>query len=473
MKVLGIDQGTTSTKAFTLDDTGAFVKIASHDHKQLYPQTGYVEHDAENLLKNIQSCIKKAGKVDAIGLANQGETVVAWDRDTGKPVYNAIVWQDDRTRDVTEKLKSEGVENLTQAKAGLPLDPYFSASKMRWILDHVPEAKTLLAENRLRMGTSDAFFLDRLTGNFVTDVTTASRTSLLSLENFQWDDELCAAFGVPRQCLPEIRTTTGPFGHIGKTPVTASIVDQQAALFGHGCFKPGDAKITFGTGAFVLAVSGPERPEKKASGLLPTVAWQIAGHQALFALDGGVYNAGSAINWARTLGLFDDYAEIDTFEKPSAISRGLVFVPALSGLACPHWDRSAAGLWLGLGLETTKADMMQSVLEGIALRAAEVVRAMSRQSTRSDFISIDGGLAGNPYFGQFLANALNRMVVVAGSADLTGLGTARMAMAGAGADSLPPLPAPRHYFMPKQPLSAALQSRFDIAILRSMGWKNF
>jgi glycerol kinase len=193
----------------------------------------------------------------------------------------------------------------------------------------------------------------------------------------------------------------------------------------------------------------------------------------LFAVDGGVYNAGSAVNWAKGIGLFQDYAEINHFKADSALSRGLVFVPALSGLACPHWDRNASGLWLGLGLDTTKEDMMQAVLEGIAMRAAEVVKTMDKKNIKSDFISIDGGLACNPYFGQFLANALNRVVIVAGNSDLTALGTARMAMIGAGAKSLPPLPEPQHSYLPEAPLSSALLSRFDVAILRSKGWKVF
>ena len=473
MKVLSIDQGTTGTKAFTLDSAGAFTKIASFEHKQIYPQAGYVEHDAEELLSHIKSCIKKAGKVDAIGIANQGETIVAWDKETGKPVYNAIVWQDDRTKNITEELKATGGETLTQAKAGLPLDPYFSASKFRWILNHVPEARILLSAGRLRLGTSDSYFLDRLTGNFATDITTASRTSLMSLDTLQWDDELCALFGVPKECLAEIRSTTGPFGNNGSVPVTANLVDQQAALFGHGCMNPGDTKITFGTGAFALALAGTTRPPKNDSGLLPTLAWRIANQPPIFAVDGGVYNAGSAVNWAKGLQLFADYAEINAFKPTSAISQGLVFVPALSGLACPHWDRAASGLWLGMGLDTTRQDMMQAVLEGIALRAHEVVKAMDRLSGKASFISIDGGLSENPYFGQFLANVLNRKVVVAGSPDLTALGTARMAMLGAGAKTLPPLHNPKHSYQPTDPISAKLLSRFDIAVIRSKGWKNF
>ena len=469
MKVLAIDQGTTGTKAFTYDDEGRFKLVFNANVKQHLPRQGWVEHDVSELFGHVETSIKKAGKVDAIGLANQGETVVAFDAKTGNPIHHAIVWQDDRTKDVCAKLKAEGAEKLTFAKAGLPLDPYFSASKFRWLLDNVKMAKELHEQGRLRLGTTDAYFLYRLTGAFVTDVTTASRTSLMSIDTLQWDDDLCQLFGVPRECLPEIRATTGPFG----ANITASMVDQQAALFGHGCVKPGDGKITFGTGAFALCLLGNERPKQDHSGLLPTVAWKIQDAKAEFAVDGGVYNAGSAVNWAKGLGLFKDFDEINSFENPTAVSRGVVFVPALSGLACPHWDRNASGLWLGMGLDTTREDMMQALLEGIALRATEVLNVMTRGSNRGNVISIDGGLSNNPYFGQFLSNALDRRVVVAGSADLTALGIARMAMVGAGAKTLPQLPPPAKQYAPTQPLSAALHSRFGIAVLRSKGWKAF
>jgi glycerol kinase len=471
MKVLAIDQGTTGTKAFTLDENGALTKIAGFEHKQYYPQAGWVEHDAEELLSHVTACIEAAGNVDAIGIDNQGETTVAWDSETGKPCYRAIVWQDDRTKDVTEMLKEQGGEVLTLERAGLPLDPYFSASKMRWIIDHVDGAKVLLKQKRLRLGTSDAFFLDRLTGTFATDVTTASRTSLMSLDTMQWDDELLALFGVPRECLPEIRSTTGPFGSYNSVPVTANLVDQQAALFGHGCAKEGDAKVTFGTGAFALAVAGGNRPAKNEAGLVTTVAWKQGTSPSTFALDGAVYNAASAVNWARTLGLFSSYDEINSFSSPSALSRSIVFVPALSGLACPHWDRNASGLWIGLGLDTTKQDMVQALLEGIALRAAEVMQAMAASLPLGESISIDGGLANNPYFTQFLANALNRTVTIAASTELTAMGTARMAMAGLGVSTLPALPKPAYIYQPSTPINKELHGRFAEAISRARRWK--
>lgn len=471
MKVLAIDQGTTSTKAFTYDDAGGLTPVMAREHTQHYPHRGWVEHDPEELLANVQACIAAAGKVDALGIDNQGETLLAWDSRTGRPCYRAIVWQDDRTRDTTDKLKSEGAEELVLARTGLPLDPYFSASKMRWIVDHVDDARALLKQGRLRIGTSDAFFLDRLCDAFATDVTTASRTSLMSLDTLDWDDELLSLFGVPRECLPSIRPTTDVYGDVGGSPITANIVDQQAALFGHGCEKTGDAKITFGTGAFALAIAGNKRPRQNEAGLAATVAWTQGREAATFALDGGIYNAGSAVNWARSIGLFTEYPEISRFAARSAISRGIVFVPALSGMACPHWDRTAAGLFIGLGLDTSRSDLMQAVLEGIALRTSEVVDAIASVLPIAATISIDGGLSENEYFAQFLSNCLDRPVSVASSAELTALGTARMTMIGAGAPLLPQLPEPARQHRPDARVPVEQRSRFSEAVARARSWR--
>lgn len=467
MRVASVDQGTTGTKSFTLDDLGHFTPAAALEHRQIYPQAGWVEHDAEELLANVKSCLDAIGEVDAVGIDNQGETVVAWDSRTGRPVYNAIVWQDDRTQDVTEKLKTDGAEELTLKRAGLPLDPYFSASKLRWFIDHVDEARTLLKQGRLRLGTSDAFLLDRLTGTFATDVTTASRTSLMALDTCTWDHELCKLFGIPLESLPEIRPTTGDFGKFGLIPVTASVVDQQAALFGHGV----SAKITFGTGAFALVLTGDRRVDGSQFGILSTVAWQHAGRPPQRAMEGGVYNAASAVNWARGLGLFKDFSEIGSFGAASALSQNLVFVPALSGLGCPHWDRNASGLWLGMGLDTTAKDLVQAVLEGVALRAAEVIAAMAELTPLENRISVDGGLTKNSYFNRFLANALGKTIIVQDSSELTGFGTARLAMLGKGAASLPPMPAPRTEIHSEAPLGPELKWRFTKAISRSRNWK--
>ncbi|PZF76549.1 glycerol kinase [Aestuariivirga litoralis] len=471
MKVVAVDQGTTGTKSYVYDADGRFTSVAGFEHAQVYPQPGWVEHDPDELLRHVTEAIAAAGEVDAIGIDNQGETVIAWDSATGRPIHNAIVWQDDRTKDVTARLKAEGAEELTQRVAGLPLDPYFSAAKLRWFIDHVPEAKQLLKEKRLRLGTSEAFFLARLTGHFVTDVTNASRTSLMSLDSFQWDSQLCDLFGVPVECLPEIRPSTGPFGEHRGVPVTASFVDQQAALFGHGCSGLGDVKITFGTGAFALAIAGAERLNGSRFGIVPTVAWQQMRDRPHFALEGGVYNAASAVNWARQLGLFSDLAEINAFDKPPAILRDLAFVPALSGLACPHWDRAASGMWIGLGLDTTRADLMQSLIEGVALRAAEVIAAMAELLPLSATVSVDGGMARNPYLLQVLADVTGRTIVVPSSTDLTALGTARMAMRGLGAARLPDMPPPASSVKPVGTYGPQARSRFATAITRARGWK--
>ncbi|MFO1058663.1 MAG: FGGY family carbohydrate kinase [Dongiaceae bacterium] len=483
--VLALDQGTTGTKAHRLAPDGGFAALAAFEHRQILPQPGWVEHDAAELLEHLRQCLAAAAGPDgpsAIGLANQGETVVAWDRGTGRPLANAIVWQDTRTRDEIERLRAAGAEAETRARAGLPLDPYFSAAKLRWLLDHAAGARDLLRAGRLGLGTSDSFFLDRLVGRYATDVTTASRTSLMSLATGDWDPELCRLFGVPIEVLPPIRPTLAPFGEVAGgplagVPVTASAVDQQAALFGHGCHRPGRAKITFGTGAFALAVIGealPAADRVERAGLLPTVAWQHPGRPPTYALDGGVYHAASAVNWARRLGLFGDFAEIESFAGPSALESGLVFVPALSGLGAPHWDRSAAGLWIGLGQDTGPLELVRAVLEGVALRAAEVVEAMAGIAALEDSVSIDGGLSRNGYFRRFLAAALGRTVVVPATAELTGLGIAAMALVGAGgaAPGDPSLlPASRLRVEPQAALPPALKARFAAARERSRGWR--
>ena len=470
MSILAIDQGTTSTRALCVHDDGRTEITHVAQHQQFYPQSGWVEHDPEELIASIEACIAASPAVSAIGIDNQGESCLAWHADSKQPLTPVIVWQDNRTDDVIEALKRDGHEARVLELAGLPLDSYFSASKLAWILDNCTEAQTLLRQGKLRMGTTDAYFLDRLAGRFVTDISTASRTSLLNIQTGQWDSELCGLFGVPPEVLPEIVPTTGELGSIatphGRIAVTASVVDQQASLYGHGCRKAGDAKITFGTGAFALTVTGDQLLRSPEQGLLPTVAWEIAPAKPVYALDGGVYCAGSAVEWGRKLGLFEDYAEINQFARSAAINRGLVFVPALSGLACPHWDRSAAGLWLGMSLDTDRRDLIQSLLEGVALRATEVIRAMGQFASLGERISIDGGVSVNPYFCQFLANALNRQVSVNSMAELTALGTAALAAGG----DLELVNDSQRDYLPDTDMSAYLD-RFDEAVTRSRGWR--
>lgn len=477
--VLALDQGTTGTKVHRLVGDIEFVTLAAFQHRQILPHPGWVEHDPQELLAHLRAGLDAAAaasgpQASALGLANQGETVIAWDRATGRPLANAIVWQDARTQAAVDRLKANGVEAETLSRAGLPLDPYFSATKLRWLLDHADGARELLAAGRLCLGTSDAFFMHHLAGVTYTDVTTASRTSLMNLDTLDWDPELCRLFGVPMEALPPIGPTAGPIGSVRlgqrQVPVTASVVDQQAALHGHLCHHPGQAKVTFGTGAFALTLTGQAPIRDAASGLLPTVAWAHAGQAASFALDGGVYNAASAVNWARGLGLFDRFEDIARFDGPTAVERGLVFVPALSGLGGPHWDRSAAGMWLGLGLETDRRDLVRAVLEGIALRTAELLAAMGRLVTLEGPVSIDGGLAANPYFQGFLARALGRPVAVPTTIELTGLGTALLARWGAGGP-MGAQSAARRIIEPAPPLDPALHARFGDAVGRCRGWR--
>jgi glycerol kinase len=474
MSVLAIDQGTTSTSAMVVDSHGIENAMATIEHSQSYPHPGWVEHDADELITNIFTCIDTASDVSAIGLDNQGESCLAWHADTKEAVTPVIVWQDDRTRQTIENLKSDGVEPQILDATGLPLDSYFSASKLAWIVQTVPDARDLLAKGKLRLGTTDAFFLDRLSGHYVTDITTASRTSLMNLATGQWDANLCEIFGVPMEALPRIVPTTGDFGTVhadGRNiPITASIVDQQASLYGHGCRSRGDAKVTFGTGAFALTLTGETISQAPEKGLLPTVAWQFAGFDPVYALDGGVYTASAAINWAKSLGLFQNLSEINQFDKPHAIERNLAFVPALSGLACPHWDRSAVGLWIGLTLDTTPQDMMQAVLEGVAFRAAEVLSAMSQHVTTPDVngpISIDGGMSANPYFCQFFSDIVERDVAVPHLHEMTAFGTAMLALPDV-TEKLPP----RHettLFHPSTNASSYCD-KFSEAVRRSQNW---
>ncbi len=424
------------------------------------------------LMCHVEKALDSVTDVTALGIANQGESCLAWHADTREPISPVIVWQDHRTRDRVEQMKQDGVEDDIMERAGLPLDSYFSASKLAWILHHIPEAADLWKKGKLKLGTTDAFFLDRLTGEFKTDITTASRTSLMNLQTGQWDQTLCDLFGVPMEALPDIVPTTGVLGTVASRrgiPITAIVVDQQASLYGHGCRQSGDVKITFGTGAFALMVTGDKVLRSPDQGLLPTVAWQQADHAAVYALDGGVYCAGSAIEWARGLKLFDGYSSLNAFVKPAAIMRDLVFVPALSGLGCPHWDRDAAGMWIGLSLDTDRQDMMQAVLEGIALRTAEVIRAMSRFTRVDDEISIDGGLSVNPYFCQFLSDALGRRVTVNSFSEITALGTAQLA--GAELGVVTEGPSPVQTYSPSTS-HEDWTAKFTEAVAKTRQWKS-
>lgn len=423
MRVAAIDQGTTSTRCLVVTDGGKAEIVASRRHAQFYPAANHVEHDPEELLVNIRAVLAAAGPVDAIAIANQGESCLAWDAVSGEALSPVIVWQDARTAQTLAALPPSAT-HLSKEICGLPLDPYFSASKLAWLVRHNPAVAEAKTAGRLRLGTTDAFFLDRLTGCFRTDLATASRTGLLDLSTGDWSPELCALHGVAMDCLPMVGPVDGGFGSIEGTPIRVSIVDQQAALYGHGCRTAGDCKITFGTGAFLLSVAGNGRAS--TGELLPTIAWQMQGAPAVFAIEGGVYDAGAAVEWARKIRLYAENAELDCFEGPSAIRRGLAFVPAFSGLAAPYWDRHAAPLFIGMNHATERSDMVRAVLEGIALLTARLIEAASAVAPIGDTISIDGGLSNSRYFVRFLAAASGRTICVPAMRELTALGLAEL-----------------------------------------------
>jgi glycerol kinase len=435
MRIIAIDQGTTSTRAIKFESGAAPQVVASIRHRQIYPREGWVEHDPAELLANVKECLEAAGPADAIGLANQGESCLAWDSFTHEPLSPVIVWQDQRTAGQIERLKADGLTAEVAVRAGLPLDSYFSASKLAWILQHTPAARAALRAGTLRLGTTDSFFLECLTGAYVTDPSTASRTSLMNLRTTQWDSTLCQAFSVPMEVLAPIRPTTGNFGHYRGIPITASIVDQQAALFGHGCTRPGDAKVTFGTGAFAQVMTGDSPIAIEGTGLIATVAAQtVSGTR--YALEGGTYDAGAALEWALRIGLLGDVSELQSLSPPSAMEQGLIYIPALSGLACPQWNRRARGLWSGLSTATTRQQLQQSVLEGIALQTNEVLKVMDSTILVADSLSVDGGLTESPYFLQFLADVTDKRIIRKASIEITAYGCALLA--GLDADKFMP-----------------------------------
>jgi glycerol kinase len=435
--ILAIDQGTTSTKAFVLHTDGRFFAIGNRTHQTFYPQDGHVEQDAEELIGNIQSLIEQAfvscDVIDGIALANQGETVVAFDRLTGRALHRALVWQDQRTQGWLDSWADQDKAFVT-SHTGLPLDAYFSASKLRWLLLNCPAVVDAQRAGQLGLATSDSFFLHRLTGLYATDVTTASRTSLMDLQALQWSGQLAKSFDIETVELPQIRPTMSHFGVVRcgqrDIPVYVSVVDQQAALFGHGCRKAGDAKITFGTGSFALALTG-SAPILDREGLVPTVAWQHDGNPAFFALDGGDYTASAAVDWLRETGLANSLADFDFADAHPAALRNVFFVPALAGLAAPYWRRDAAAGFFGLRMGMGADVMRKAVLEGIAFRGAELADALDAKDAP---ISIDGGLTKNSYFVQCLADCLGRPVLLQAEPDLTALGAAQMAFSALGVD---------------------------------------
>ncbi len=446
--ILAIDQGTTGSTIALMDTGGRLLTSVNHEFPQIFPRPGWVEHDPESIwqsvLKGLTAIFSDteyaASQVAAIGITNQRETVVLWDSQTGQAVHNAIVWQCRRTTDVCEDLKAAGHEALIKAKSGLVLDPYFSATKLKWLLDNAPTAKSLLAEGRLLAGTIDTFLIWRLSNGKVhkTDVSNASRTSLVSLETLDWDGELLDIFGVPRDILPEICPSSGRFaltagvpGLPDGLPVSGVAGDQQSALFGQACFDPGDAKCTFGTGSFILMNVG-NSPIASDSGLLSTVAWQLEGQDAVFALEGGAFVCGAAVQWLRDqLGIIDRAEDIEALAESVESAGGVEFVPALAGLGAPYWAPEARGTITGLTRGSGKGEIARATLDAMALQNVDILNAMEADLGKPmTALKVDGGASANNLLMQLQSDYLNRPITrpqviettVAGACFLAGLG---------------------------------------------------
>lgn len=452
--ILAIDQGTTGTTVSLMTVAGNIIARSDVDYRQHYPKPGWVEHKPEEIWKSvtetITSCLKKSrvnpASIAAIGITNQRETVVLWDRKTGKAIGNAIVWQDRRTTDDCERMKTEGLEPRVKEKTGLLLDPYFSATKVKWMLDNTSGLRARAERGEIAMGTIDSFLLWRLTGghSHKTDVSNASRTLLMNIESCQWDEELLKIFDIPQAILPSIESSSGLFGTTlglrvlpDGIPVTGIAGDQQAALFGQACFDIGEAKCTFGTGSFLLINTGTARLTSTA-GLLTTVAWRLKGaSQATYALEGGAFICGAAVQFLRDqLGFIKTSKDIEKLAQSVADAGGVEFVPALTGLGAPHWDPRARGLICGLTRGTTRAHIARATLEAMALQNAEILVSMSKdlskQGARLTSVRVDGGASANNLLMQLQADYLGVEVVRPRVIETTSAGAAFVA--GHGAD---------------------------------------
>lgn len=460
---LAIDEGTSSARAIVFSEAGEILAIGRRNFSLYYPQPGWVEQEAEEIwqaqYEAVQEALRGAGltpaQIAAVGITNQRETVVAWDRKTGRPLHRAIVWQDRRTADRCTALKPH--EPALRQKTGLVIDPYFSATKVEWLLKEAGIPPTAA------FGNIDSWLLYKMCGIHATDVSNASRTLLYNLHTHAWDEELLALFGVPKESLPVIYPSGAFYGETavwgGKMPVWGVIGDQQAALYGHGCQAPGQAKNTYGTGCFLLKNIGP-KPALPPDGLLLTVAWQVGKGEVVYAWEGAVFSAAAALQWLEKMGLLSDYKALDTLEGPG---REVFFVPAFTGLGAPYWDPYARGLIIGLTRDTEVKDLLLSALEAMAYQSAEVLELMGEISE----LRVDGGVSVNPYLMQFQADISGVPIVRAVHAEVTAWGAASLAAHAAG------LPAAslsgKERFIPR-PQAASRLERWKAAVHRAMHW---
>ncbi|WP_289712552.1 glycerol kinase GlpK [uncultured Muribaculum sp.] len=441
--ILSLDQGTSSSRAIVFDAAGKVCSVAQHEFPQIFPRSGWVEHDPHHIWSSQASVIAEAiseininGKnIAAIGITNQRETTIVWDAETGEPVYNAIVWQDRRTSELCDRLRGDGLEDWIRQKTGLIVDAYFSATKIKWILDNVQGARKKAEDGKLRFGTVDSWLVWKLTRGevHVTDVTNASRTMLFNIHTMQWDEELLGLFGIPVSMMPEVKssseiygyTTTTIFAH--RVPIAGIAGDQQAALFGQMCVEPGAVKNTYGTGCFLLMNTG-DRPIFSSNRLLTTVAWQLDG-KVSYALEGSIFVAGSVVQWLRDgLKCISSSADVEELASSVPDTGGVYFVPALTGLGAPYWNQYARGVISGISRGTTAAHIARAALEGVAFQVYDIVKAMERDSQLPiTELKVDGGASANNLLMQFQSDILRTKVLRPCVTETTALGAAYLA----------------------------------------------
>lgn len=441
--ILSLDQGTTSSRAIIFDKKGEVIAVAQKEFTQIFPQSGWVEHDALEIWSSqagvAAEATVKAGingkNIAAMGITNQRETVIVWDKNTGKPIYNAIVWQDRRTASFCDELKQAGKEEMIRNKTGLLIDAYFSATKIKWMLDHVPNARTEAEAGNLICGTVDTWLIWNFTKGelHVTDVTNASRTLLFNIHTMAWDDELLELFTIPKSMLPTVKQSSEVYGETKSTlfahpiPIAGIAGDQQAALFGQMCTNPGMVKNTYGTGCFMLMNIG-NKPKLSKNNLLTTVAWQINGETA-YALEGSIFIAGAVVQWLRDgLGIIKTAADVEELALKVKDTGGVYFVPAFAGLGAPYWDSNARGTIVGLSRGTTASHIARAAIESIAYQTADVLKAMEADAgVKIKELRVDGGATANNILMQFQSNLLNCKVIKPRVVETTALGAAYLA----------------------------------------------
>jgi glycerol kinase len=441
--ILSLDQGTTSSRAIVFDHAGKMTGVAQKEFRQIFPEPGWVEHDPMDIWNSqhrvMHDALREAGigaaDVAAIGITNQRETALIWDRESGEPVCNAIVWQDRRTSGYCDELKAQGREDMIREKTGLVIDAYFSATKWKWMLDHVPGAREKAESGQLALGTVDSWLIWKLTSGrvHVTDVTNASRTMLFNIHNLDWEEELLELFRIPRSMLPQVKSSSEVYGETEKdilsvpVPIAGIAGDQQAATFGQMCLHPGSVKCTYGTGCFILCNTG-EEPVRSGNNLVTTIAWQL-GQTTTYALEGSIFIGGAVIQWLRDgLGIIRKSSEVEALAETVEDNGGVCFVPAFTGLGAPHWDQYARGMIAGLTRGSTAGHIARAALESIAFQVHDVMGAMEEDAGRKvDELRVDGGAVVNDLLMQIQADLIGIPVIRPENIETTALGAAYLA----------------------------------------------